>query len=85
VANGNPVIGAQKMLNHRQMEFVLSKIKWHLSRIGRGKRRTFFVLFPEDALSLRLEMEVGNGRVTSIQHEVEAITYEEGGLRPKGK
>jgi hypothetical protein len=68
------------MLNHQQMTFVLEKIKWHLKRSRRGKTRTFFALFPDEAFSLRIVMEVGNGNVTREQ-EVEAVTFEEGSLR----
>jgi hypothetical protein len=81
-ANGNraDVGNAEtQMLNHQQMTFVLQKIKWHLERSRRGKTRTFFALFPDEAFSLRIVMEVGNGNVTSEQ-EVEAVTYEEGSL-----
>lgn len=68
------------MLSPSQLAFVLGKIEWHLNRIGRGKARTFFVLFPDEAISLRIVMEAGNGNTVS-KSEVEAVTYEEGRLR----
>ena len=69
------------MLNLRQMTFVLEK--WHLERIGRGKTRTFFVLFPDEAIRLRIAMEVGNGNI-KCEQEMEAVTYEEGFVPSKG-
>jgi hypothetical protein len=71
------------MLNHQQMTFVLEKIKWHLERSRRGKTRTFFALFPDEAFSLRIVMEVGNGNI-ECESEVEAVTYEEGFVPSKG-
>jgi len=65
------------------MEFVLGKIKWHLERSQRGKARTFFALFPDDAFSVRVVMEVGNGNTKTEYTEVEAITFEAGGLHSK--
>ena len=71
------------MLNLSQMTFVLEKIKWHLERSRRGSRRTFFALFPDEAFSLRIVMEVGNGNI-KCEQEMEAITYEEGFVPSKG-
>ena len=79
------------LLSPQQMTLVLEKVKWNLDRAQRGHTKVLYMMFPDEAFSLRVTMEIGNGysnqqigrklpgKVQGQQTSLETIVFEEGG------